>query len=59
MLSIILNNLFTRNRKNLVAAEKARHDVRVHQRLKPRKTDGDAHAHPAEIAPTESKPEKD
>ncbi len=58
MLSIILNNVFTRNRKDMAAAEKARHDVRVHQRVRPHKASGDAHAHSAEAAPAQSKPEK-
>ena len=58
MLSIILNNVFTRNRRDMAAAEKARHDERVHQRVRPHKTEGDAHPHPAETAPVASKPEK-
>ena len=58
MLSIILNNVFTRNRQNMAAAEKARHDARVHQRTLPHKTAAEGHALAVETAPAQSKPEK-
>lgn len=55
MLPILLNSLFTRNRNNMAAAEKARHDLRVHQRVRPRSTAGEAQA---QTKPVETKPEK-
>ena len=55
MLPILLNSLFTRNRNNMAAAEKARHDARVHQRVRPRSTTGEAQA---QTKPVETKPEK-
>ncbi len=58
MLSIILNNVFTRNRKDMAAAEKARGEARRHQRFKPHKSEADAPAQPVEAAAAETKPEK-
>ena len=58
MLSIILNNVFTRNRQNMAAAEKARHDARVHQRILPHKTAAEGRAPALETTPVQSKPDK-
>ncbi len=58
MLSIILNNLFTRNRKDMAAAEKARHTARRHQRLNVHKPEPDAQGAPDEPAPAKTKPDK-
>ena len=55
MLPILLNSLFTRNRNEMAAAEKARHDLRVHQRVRPRSTKAEAEA---QAKPVEAKPEK-
>ena len=55
MLPILLNTLFTRNRNDMAAAEKARHDVRVHQRVKPRSAKVETEA---QAKPVEAKPEK-
>lgn len=41
MLPIILNNLFTRHRKDMAEAEKARAEARLNQRLTPRVVEGD------------------
>ena len=42
MLPIILNNLFTRHRKDMAAAEKARERARLAQRIAPRAPEGEA-----------------
>ena len=55
MLPILLNSLFTRNRNAMAAAEKARHDLRVHQRVRPRPTKEEAEG---QAKPVETKPEK-
>lgn len=54
MLPIILNSLFTRNRKNMAAAEKARSEARRHQRVMPREAQGETQTPP----PAEAKPSK-
>ncbi len=58
MLSIILNNLFTRNRKDMAAAEKAKHTARRHQRLNVHKPEPDAQDAPAAPVAAKTKPDK-
>jgi gamma-glutamyl phosphate reductase len=55
MLPIILNNIFTRNRKDMAAAEQARSKARMLQRLTPRANESEAQA---QAKPAEPKPEK-
>ena len=58
MLPILLNSLFTRNRKDMAAAEKARSDARRNQRVVPRDSQSQTQAPlPAEAKP--SNPDKD
>jgi hypothetical protein len=55
MLPILLNNLFTRNRNDMAAAQKARSDARRHQRVRQSSSTEETQA---QAKPVESKPEK-
>lgn len=55
MLPILLNNLLTRNRNDMAAAEKARSDARRNQRVRPRPSTEEAQS---PDKPVEPKPEK-
>jgi hypothetical protein len=55
MLPIVLNTIFTRNRRDSAAAQKARSDARRNQRVLPSPSTEETQA---QAKPVESKPEK-